>query len=518
MKLSGVFILSLAAVAGSVCAESPNRSTEEAVELIDPPGDAQLRRTDPGNDGEVNPPIIQGRSANLPDLLEIKITPWRLDDPWHLPVDPYHGEQANPTTASLFRIDLKFNGLVNPPGPLGLDGADAFEPYRFGNSPVYGFLELDVDRNRETGGELGSAAMFRYLAIVGRFGEMPVGPSSSRVVRHTEEFDGVLGTAPQYERSGAEFVLQFCGCFTPCVVSDDGDTDGVFGPGDTWVVSGRFFRRAGGFQNLSGAYGGSAPGQYDPVVNLRFRHSVYSNTTSVTLVYAMTQPGAADLLGPSVPTQPKDDDVSNHSSIEEALGDVIKGAGDPFLPIDFPDTWVLANGWAFVNASTGLNCNLWRVNAAVGTSYSTAEPGYPFVWTDTGFDQRFGDLNADGVKDAGDRDAILFEIAVRDGGAFDCDGIPNGSVSVCGFSDGFSMFDLNYDGVVDASDILIVTPPLPGDLNGDCLVNTSDLVLLLLHFGESANIGPEEGDINGDGTVNTSDLVLMLVRFGQSCL
>jgi len=49
------------------------------------------------------------------------------------------------------------------------------------------------------------------------------------------------------------------------------------------------------------------------------------------------------------------------------------------------------------------------------------------------------------------------------------------------------------------------TPPLPGDANGDGLVNGADLAIVLGNWGTS---GP--GDLNGDGTVDGADIAIVL--------
>ncbi|MFM9958403.1 MAG: hypothetical protein ACKVZJ_10015 [Phycisphaerales bacterium] len=64
-----------------------------------------------------------------------------------------------------------------------------------------------------------------------------------------------------------------------------------------------------------------------------------------------------------------------------------------------------------------------------------------------------------------------------------------------------------------------VTPPATcdGDVNGDLLVNTADLALLLGFFG--TNVPPNtSGDLDGNGAVNTADLAFLLGNFGRSCL
>ena len=59
-------------------------------------------------------------------------------------------------------------------------------------------------------------------------------------------------------------------------------------------------------------------------------------------------------------------------------------------------------------------------------------------------------------------------------------------------------------------------PQCPGDLNGDGVVDTHDLQLLLLNYGEAVPPG-SSGDMIQDGFVNTLDLVAFLRRFGDTC-
>jgi hypothetical protein len=54
---------------------------------------------------------------------------------------------------------------------------------------------------------------------------------------------------------------------------------------------------------------------------------------------------------------------------------------------------------------------------------------------------------------------------------------------------------------------------LPGDINGDCVVNTADLGGLISVFDRP---GPY-ADLNGDGVVDTADLGQLISNFGQSC-
>lgn len=60
-------------------------------------------------------------------------------------------------------------------------------------------------------------------------------------------------------------------------------------------------------------------------------------------------------------------------------------------------------------------------------------------------------------------------------------------------------------------------PPCPADLNGDRVINTGDLTLLLAQFGQTASPPGSGADINGDGAVNTADLTIFLAKFGSAC-
>lgn len=55
-----------------------------------------------------------------------------------------------------------------------------------------------------------------------------------------------------------------------------------------------------------------------------------------------------------------------------------------------------------------------------------------------------------------------------------------------------------------------------GDINGDGLVNTNDLILMLAVFGTGQPPG-RNGDFSGDGFIDINDLVVLLARFGGPC-
>lgn len=59
--------------------------------------------------------------------------------------------------------------------------------------------------------------------------------------------------------------------------------------------------------------------------------------------------------------------------------------------------------------------------------------------------------------------------------------------------------------------------PCPGDVNGDGVVDLTDLAILLSHFGTSSGASLENGDLNGDEVVDLTDLAILLSQFGTVC-
>ncbi len=82
-----------------------------------------------------------------------------------------------------------------------------------------------------------------------------------------------------------------------------------------------------------------------------------------------------------------------------------------------------------------------------------------------------------------------------------------------GGSSAFPCYLSNQNGDSDIFIHRIVDPP--GDLNGDCVVDQSDLGILLADWGCSGAGCP--GDADGDGDTDQSDLGVLLANWGQSC-
>jgi len=472
---------------------------------FDPTGDLRVRRTDEqAVYGELILP-----NTNLPDLQMVSLSGWSPDNP---ALDPFTG--APTPGADILRINLLFNGLVNPPGTLGIGGFP-YDPYRFGINPLYGFIEIDVDNDFNTGGEQWGEAIYRFLANTGRFSAIPNDITRTRVptdvfqIAETDFF-----TPPFFERTGSDFTLKLCGCFDVNIVPsnlDAQDGDMIFEEGETMIVEGRFFQRASGYQDASAAFGGADFGLYDPIVQLRFQHLLGADQTLVTLVYPLTPVGAALLAGQ--PVQPVDLDVTNHTSVQEALDDIIVGASAGPLT---GATQILTQGWAGDDPTAFLDPALWRATAIVGTAYPDSRSPSLYVYTDIGFNARRPDINGDGVVDLDDRALEMAAIGALDGGAQDMDLTVNGSVELVSFGLNFSPFDINYDGFVDGFDLdLLPFPVTPGDINGDGVVDTADLGALIANFGSfSTPEFPNSADINQDGVIDTADLGILIANFG----
>lgn len=470
----------------------------------DPAGDAQLHRTDDSNSSPVHP------EGTIPDVLQAVLMGWQTPTPT---TDPYSGSAREGEGANLFRLDLIFEGVLNPPGPLGLGGT-MFNPFTFGPSPLYGTFELNIDRERDTGGELGGAAQSRYLANVGRFGKLPESSISHRAVRWSHEIDTDFSTGPQFERSGADWALTLCGCHNVTIVSEGGDADGVFEAGETWIVRSRFFKRSGGFQGASGMFGGTAPGLYDPQVDLRFSHDIQSDRTTVSLVWALNAAGAAALAGQ--PQQPYDQSIipGNHASIAEGLRDIIIGAqGGNGGPLSGP-VQTLTAGWAEEshNDEDILDPTRWRVSALFGMP--AAEEGSAlFIWTDTGFEEAFADCNSDGLINIDDWTLLSGELSSNDGGPYDMDGMQDGVVTA-GLGATWSFYDLNSDGLIDQDDldlILSSAEECPADWDRNGVHEVADIFAFLTSWFAG------EADFDGEGGTGVLDIFAFLSSWFAGC-
>lgn len=85
----------------------------------------------------------------------------------------------------------------------------------------------------------------------------------------------------------------------------------------------------------------------------------------------------------------------------------------------------------------------------------------------------------------------------------------NGEPDACDIFDGTSE-DENGNGIPDECD----RPGIPGDINGDGVVNSVDLLILLANWGPCKNCDDCPADLDGNCTVGASDLLILLANWG----
>lgn len=488
----GASVALLSAAAAGDCAAQVSRTWTDAS------NDAVARRTDIGAIGEIIP------GANLPDILSLTIGGWSPSNPI---IDPYVGSFVPAAGAHIFRLDIVFKGLVNPPGLISASPS-FHNPTMFGTSPLYAYIEFDADNDPNTGGELSLTST--YLGQAARFGARPQ-TSGERAITGACESEADCLTAPFYRRTGSEFALDLCGCFTPTLYSQDGNMNGVMDAGETFVVRGRFFARTSGYADASFAFGGFFPGNYDPIWNVRFKHTIVPDTTGLTtvsLVFPLTMHGYALLNG--LQTDPLvNPNVADAVSVFEALHDVINYCNTQTLNGCVFD---IANLWAGRNAADYLNVTTWRATALVGTTFGPPPTSGSHVWTDIGFDALYKDVDGDGQVTSADRNAVLNYLSLHDGDPCeDEDGLPNASIDIPLFGYYYNLYDLNYDGLVNLVDLSLFPTTCRVNWDGIGGVNSDDFFAFIRDF---FNV---EADYNGDGVTNTADFFAFLSEFFQGC-
>ncbi len=417
----------------------------------DTPNDAVPRVMDPGADTPFDP-----QAHRLIDLRQLKAGAWTPNDPQ---TDLFAGSFT--VGGPFLRLELVLNHLVNPPGnvdPL------AFDPFRYGDHPVYGFVEIDMDNDIWTGGEL-DAPHYRYLGNIARFGGRVLRAAfGNRMATREADFDGNFLTPPFVERHGEEFHLALFGWqFGYGDIEEvTGDGDGMFEEGETWDIIGPFFHRAHGFEMFSFVEGGGVPGEYAPDSHLRFRHDPAGDVTILSLVFPMTNVGAGLMHGE--PPEPSNQDPTDHASVQEALDDLADSASFVIAyPTGLPEEDIIVD-WAERISADHLDPADWSITVLLGTSHTQPDPsGVYFVWTDAYPDVVSGDVNGNGAWTERDAQLIAQYITHHDAH----DGVQDGVVTIEEFASDFSMYDVNYDGLVSDLDVSRIFRDGDSDRDGD---------------------------------------------------
>jgi hypothetical protein len=466
-------------------------------------GEAVVRRTDLGADGAVGVDVHQ-----VPDLVGYQIGRWA---PTNATTNIFAGTWS--LAGAFFRIDVGFAGVANPPGTLALSG-ESYSPYLYGPNPVFGFIEMDMDSDVNTGGET-AAPDVRYLANVARFGGKPATPRfANRVALNGPDADQAFNLPPWVQRSGEEFHIALFGDDITQVTELSGDGDGVFEAAEIWNVRGRLFHRAHGYEEFSFSEG-PPPGSYMPIVDLRWEHVPALAITIVTLVYPLTQNASAQQLNDGE-VEPLDGSVVNQHSIEEALDDLIFSV--QVLPVNDPNRFdpefpLIAN-WENRTPQPYFGAHGWDLNLLVGMAYLAEDPsGAILAWTDVQDEPLFGDVNGSAGVTFADVNAINGFVAAHDGDV-DVDGGAAGDaqVELTQFGWNFSVYDLNYDGLVNGLDAMLA--PVLGDVDVDNDIDLDDAAVFstVLCDPQSLNLPADyeiivpRADFTRDGLLNGADM------------
>ena len=371
-----------------------------------------------------------------------------------------------------------------------------------------------MDQRINTGGETFAFAL-RYLANVARFGGKPSGIRfANRVALFGDDVFNGFTQPPFVQRSGEEFHIALFGDHITQVIELSGNGNGIFEWGESWIVRGPLFHRAHGYEEFSFA-GGPPPGAYEPIVDLRWDYVPSLQITLVSLVYPLTQNGSAAMLG-DAEVEPLNGVASDQNSIEEALDDLIFSVNS--LPANDPNrldqNFPIIAPWENSLAVNFLNAGDWDLTLLVGMAYVNPDPGGALcAWTDVQPDPVRGDFNGDGGVTPQDVNAVSNFIASHDG-----DGTTDGGVAgdlrvdLLDFARNFSVYDLNYDGVVSRNDVDLV--PLLGDLDFDNDVDFDDVAIFIVALISPDALNPDSNlgrilpraDFNSDGLLDARDI------------
>jgi len=432
----------------------------------------------------------------LPELRTARLGPWA---PYDALADRYSGTFS--MAGGFVRIDVIFQGLVNPPGPA-LEG---YNPMAFGDCPLYAFVEFDVDQNVDSGGEI-LAPEFRFNGNAARFAGLPSGPRFvDRVSTDGADTDFVYETPPWIDRSGEDFHLAVFHEEIIDILELTGNGDATFDAGETWLLIGTFFHRAHGYDEYC------LGGAYQPIVELLFSHNPDTDRTTLTLVLPLTHAAYEEMTGQWAEAEDFDD--LNAYSIHEALWNLEVSADLHMWGWEDYEELILP--WADQDADDFLEPRAWRPTFLI----STALPAPPtfggrFVHVDIWPNVVPGDFNGDGLASNSDAELAAEYLATHDGDpAHDEDGVANGQVDLIDFGVRFSIYDVNYDGLVDSFDTTYSMQD-PGDYENDGDVDLEDVAAFQRCFA-AQQLDPDNllltgcldaFDLDLDEDVDTSDL------------
>jgi len=143
-----------------------------------------------------------------------------------------------------------------------------------------------------------------------------------------------------------------------------------------------------------------------------------------------------------------------------------------------------------------------------------------------GADQRWGTPDDDyGVLrllpespciDAGDNDVVPDDLLDMDADGDLAEYLPVDAGGLLRFANRLGTVDTG-NGSPPIVDIGAYEYQCTGDLDGDGVVDLSDLATLLSNYGQCQNVLYQAGDLDGDGAVNLADLACLLSVYGTIC-
>ncbi|MCP4593993.1 MAG: hypothetical protein GY842_24945 [bacterium] len=465
--------------------------------FMDPADDMALRRTD-------DDPSVDPLTGNWPELRYATLGHWIPADAG---ADPYFGVYSTNgdcnTNCDFFRLDMVFDGLVNPPGEVAVP----YNPTQYGPNPLFGWVELDIDANENTGGDTDQPSL-GYSANVARWGGMPQGTRFvDRISADGEPWGGTFGALPATYRSGQEFFLIFQGDFYASADCVDGNSNGAFESGETWTLGGDFFWRAPGYDPITYAL------LYRPYVTIRFKHSIIEDATMVSFVYPLDNTAHAALYGST--RESHNFSSSDANSINEAMFDLNLAGYDPPPGTSGHAYRPLLEDWGSQDPLDHLDPWNWRCTFLFGTVLdSVAQGGEALVWTDAWPNVVADDFNGDGLVTKTDLQMLTDYITTHDGEAnYDADGQVNRQIDRASFSDRFSMHDGDYDGLVTTNGFPVQDAC---DYDNDDYVDLEDFRAFQACYSTTpldpevlANVGCLDAfDDNGDLDVDLNDFAV----------
>jgi len=457
----------------------------------------------------IGPAILTSRP---PSLAAMRLGSW---SPIDATFDLFDG--CWDETGNFVRLEILFDELLNPPGPIGLVDF-TYNPYQFGLDPVYGWFDIDIDANPQTGGDIDTFAN-RYLGNIARFGGLPPPPLTCRAARGGNDLDNNPNTLPLVERSGEDFHIALFGGLTTSIERRLGNNDNLFEPDEAWVLTGHYLRRAHAYEMFSSANG---DGTYEPLCQLEFRHFSEQNATRITLVYPLNQEGAAEQLGVDANQIITDANADNENSLYEGMLDLTTVVGQiaPGSPLTNDSFFDLISPWGNADPNDYLDPTTWQLTALVGTAYAQQDFfGALLAWTDAYPRPLLGDLTGDGSINLTDIAFFNARLSALDGVfPFDTDNSVNGSVTITNFGPSFDLLDLNYDGVIDDADREMIV--IPGDINADLQVNALDvgaLVQILIDPLAVQSVCPDTSDF-GACCIFTGSFDICINTDSASCI